>query len=74
MAPELVLEQDYGTAVDIWSLGITCIEMAEMKPPYFDFLPMRVGAFFSDSVALISYFSYLRLSSLSPLGMIQYPH
>lgn len=50
MAPELVLEQDYGTAVDIWSLGITCIEMAEMKPPYFDYLPMRVGAFFSDSV------------------------
>jgi serine/threonine kinase 3 len=41
MAPELVLEQDYGTAVDIWSLGITCIELAETKPPYFDMLPMR---------------------------------
>lgn len=41
-APELVLEQDYGTAVDIWSLGITCIELADTKPPYFDMLPMRV--------------------------------
>jgi serine/threonine protein kinase len=41
MAPELVLEQDYGTGVDIWSLGITCIEFAETKPPYFDMLPMR---------------------------------
>jgi serine/threonine protein kinase len=45
MAPELVLEQDYGTGVDIWSLGITTIEMAEMKPPYFDYLPMRVPSF-----------------------------
>jgi serine/threonine protein kinase len=43
-APELVLEQDYGTGVDIWSLGITCIEFAETKPPYFDMLPMRVHA------------------------------
>ncbi|KAL6054278.1 Serine/threonine-protein kinase 3 [Balamuthia mandrillaris] len=41
MAPELVLEQDYGIKVDIWSLGITCIELAETKPPYFDYLPMR---------------------------------
>jgi serine/threonine protein kinase len=38
------LEQDYGTGVDIWSLGITCIEFAETKPPYFDMLPMRVHA------------------------------
>eukprot|EP01087_Luapelamoeba_hula_P010169 TRINITY_DN2681_c0_g2_i6.p1 TRINITY_DN2681_c0_g2~~TRINITY_DN2681_c0_g2_i6.p1 ORF type:complete len:380 (+),score=63.61 TRINITY_DN2681_c0_g2_i6:814-1953(+) len=41
MAPELVLEQDYGTGVDVWSLGITAIELAETKPPYFDYLPMR---------------------------------
>ncbi|KAI5929168.1 Serine/threonine-protein kinase TAO1 [Manis javanica] len=38
MAPEVILakknkEQQYGTEVDIWSLGITCMELAEMKPP-----------------------------------------
>jgi len=41
MAPELILEQDYDARVDIWSLGITALEMAERKPPYFDYLPMR---------------------------------
>lgn len=47
MAPEVVFcetfrDQPYDNKVDIWSLGITLIEFAQMEPPYHEMSPMRV--------------------------------
>jgi len=40
MSPELVMGQGYSFKTDIWSLGITVIEMAEFEHPFFQQNPL----------------------------------
>ncbi|TKS80622.1 Mitogen-activated protein kinase kinase kinase kinase 5 [Collichthys lucidus] len=52
MAPEVAaveLKGGYNELCDIWSVGITAIELAELQPPMFDVHPLRVLFLMSKS-------------------------
>lgn len=65
MAPEVAAVEKnggYNQLCDIWAVGITSIELAELQPPMFDLHPMRhvflssVRASPDDSSATFSFY------------------
>jgi len=48
MAPEAIRGQPYDTSVDIWSLGILIMEMAEGDPPYIELPELKALLLISE--------------------------
>uniref|UniRef100_A0A183JBB9 Protein kinase domain-containing protein n=1 Tax=Soboliphyme baturini TaxID=241478 RepID=A0A183JBB9_9BILA len=52
MAPEVAAVErkgGYNQLCDVWAVGITAIELAELQPPLFDLHPMRILVLLSKS-------------------------
>lgn len=69
MAPEVIAQEQegYNTAADIWSLGITALELAFGYPPYAKMLPLKamIATMDSDPPAPESYSNPTRCKELS---------
>ena len=46
---------EYGTSADIWSLGVTIIEMAQGQPPWYNKDAISAMFFIANNTGLVCY-------------------
>jgi p21-activated kinase 2 len=51
MAPELIKKEFYNELVDVWSVGVIAVELAEGEPPFLRLPPLKAMYFISTKEA-----------------------
>lgn len=52
MAPELIRRQPYDSSVDVWSIGVTVVELMEGEPPFYELDPQQALSAIVESQGL----------------------
>lgn len=71
MSPEVIKQSGYDHKADIWSLGITAIELAKGEPPYAELHPMKVCRFCHLTNGSLNFLQVLFLIPKNPPPMLE---